>query len=87
MVNKKQEYFAEHETDRILRERFFPNREVCGVMVEVGGGTPEFLSMSKHFHESGWRTLAVEPNPMFAAAPISVVGVTDTIGGKTTIGG
>jgi hypothetical protein len=24
MVNKKQEYFAEHETDRILRERFFP---------------------------------------------------------------
>lgn len=66
MVNKKQEYFAEHETDRILRERFFPNREVSGVMVEVGGGTPDFLSMSKHFHESGWRTVAVEPNPMFA---------------------
>jgi len=66
MVNKKQEYFAEYETDRVLRERFFSNREVCGVMVEVGGGTPDFLSMSKHFHESGWRTVAVEPNPMFA---------------------
>ncbi|NDC63142.1 MAG: FkbM family methyltransferase [Planctomycetia bacterium] len=32
-------------------------------MVEVGGGTPEFLSMSKHFKDSGWRAIVVEPNP------------------------
>ena len=37
-----------------------------GVMIEVGGGTPEFLSMSKHFKDSRWRTIIIEPNLSFA---------------------
>jgi hypothetical protein len=35
-------------------------------MAEVGDGTREFLSMSKDFKESGWRTIITEPNPVFA---------------------
>ena len=62
----KPRYYAEHNTDRVIREAFFPDFKVKGVMVEVGGGTPEFLSMSKHFKESGWRTIIIEPNPFFA---------------------
>ena len=58
-------YYAEHDTDRIIRETFFPDFDRKGIMVEVGGGTPEFLSMSKHFKDSGWRTIVVEPNPAF----------------------
>lgn len=61
------QFYAEHETDRILRERYFPDTSLRGVMVEVGGGTPEFLSMSKHFRDHGWRTIVVEPNPEFVA--------------------
>ncbi len=59
-------YYAEHSTDKIIREAYFRDREYKGVVVEVGGGTPEFLSMSKHFKDSGWRSIVVEPNPMFA---------------------
>jgi len=33
--------------------------------VEVGAAGPEYLSISRHFRESGWRVLAVEPNPEF----------------------
>jgi len=60
-------YFAEHATDQKIRERYFPDFARMGVMVEVGGGTPEFLSMSKHFKDNGWRVVIVEPNPLFAS--------------------
>lgn len=59
-------YYAEFETDRVIRESFFSDFSFKGIFVEVGGASPEFLSMSKHFKESGWRTLVVEPNPHFA---------------------
>jgi FkbM family methyltransferase len=58
-------YYAEFETDKIIRENFFSDFDYKGIMVEVGGGTPEFLSMSKHFKETGWRTIVIEPNPKF----------------------
>jgi len=58
-------FYAEHNTDKIIREELFPDLSFRGVMVEVGGGTPEFLSMSRHFKESGWRTIIIEPNPEF----------------------
>ena len=58
-------YYAEFNTDKVLRESFFPNLNYKGIIVEVGGATPEFLSMSKHFKDSGWRTIIVEPNPKF----------------------
>ena len=62
----ERKYYAEYSTDKIVRERYFPNFDRPGVMVEVGGGTPDFLSMSKHFKDSGWRTIIIEPNPLFA---------------------
>lgn len=59
-------YYAEYNTDKIIREKYFPNFEYKGVLIEVGGATPEFLSMSKHFKDNGWRTIIIEPNPNFA---------------------
>lgn len=59
-------YYAEHNTDKIIRQKYFPDYNYKGLIVEVGGGTPEFLSMSKHFKDTGWRTIIFEPNPKFA---------------------
>jgi FkbM family methyltransferase len=58
-------YYAEFQTDRIIREEFFPDLSYKGLMVEVGAATPNFLSMSKHFRDSGWRCICVEPNPKY----------------------
>src|SRR5258706_9774737 len=61
------QYFAEFDTDRFIRERYFPDFGYLGTMIEVGGATPEFLSLSKHFNLNGWRTIVIEPNPKFVA--------------------
>ncbi len=58
-------YYTEHNTDRFIRENYFSNFEDKKIMVEVGAGPPDFFSMSKHFRESGWRCICVEPNPKF----------------------
>ena len=59
-------FYAEFNTDKIIREKYFQDLSYKGIIVEVGGATPEFLSMSKHFQENGWRSIIIEPNPMFA---------------------
>lgn len=61
-------YYAEEQLDQHIRETYFPNREYLGCMVEVGAGPVDFYSMSKHFIDSGWRAILVEPNPKFVAA-------------------
>ena len=58
-------YYAEFETDKYIRENFFPDYSYEGIMVDVGAGPPSFISNSKHFRNSGWRTICVEPNPKF----------------------
>ena len=58
-------FYGEHGIDKIIREKYFPDYGYKGTLVEVGGGTPEFLSMSKHFKDNNWRTVIVEPNPTF----------------------
>lgn len=58
-------FYAELNTDKIIREKYFQDLSYKGIIVEVGGATPEFLSMSKHFQENGWRSIIIEPNPMF----------------------
>jgi len=58
-------YYAENETDKYIRETYFPDFSYRGIMVEVGAGPPEWISMSKHFREEGWRCICVEPNPKF----------------------
>ena len=65
-------YYAEFNTDKIIREKYFPDYDYKGIMVEVGGATPEFLSMSKHFKDNGWRTIIIEPNPTFVQQHIDV---------------
>lgn len=58
-------YYAELNTDRYIRETFFSDLSYKGVMVEVGAGPPEFISMSKHFRDNGWRAISIDPNPKF----------------------
>lgn len=58
-------YNAEFETDKYIRETFFPDFDFKGIMVEVGAGPPVFYSMSKHFRDCGWRCICIEPNPKF----------------------
>lgn len=58
-------YYAEGQIDRIVRETFFEDYSRRGVIVEVGAAGPEYLSISRHFREAGWRVLAIEPNPAF----------------------
>jgi FkbM family methyltransferase len=58
-------FYAEHDTDRIIRDKYFPDYSYQGTIIEVGAATPTFLSMTKHFKENGWRAIHVEPNPHF----------------------
>ena len=60
-------YFAELQTDKFIRETYFPDFSFVGTMIEVGGATPDYLSMSKHFKLNGWRSIIIEPNPNFVA--------------------
>jgi hypothetical protein len=59
-------FFAEHKEDQFLRSKYFPDYSYKGTLVEVGGATPEFISVSRHFTLNKWRTVIVEPNPTFA---------------------
>ena len=59
-------FYAEDEVDKFVRNKFFPDYSYQGLFVEVGGATPEFLSMCKHFKDTGWRCIIIEPNPIFA---------------------
>jgi FkbM family methyltransferase len=58
-------YYAEFETDKYIRENFFPDFQIKGIMAEIGAGPTEFYSMSKHFRDFGWRCVCVDPNPKF----------------------
>jgi FkbM family methyltransferase len=61
------ELFYGEGADEYIRKVYFPDYAYTGTVIEVGGGTPEFLSMSRHFKINGWRAIIVEPNPAFAA--------------------
>jgi len=61
----EESFYAEYFTDKYIREKFFPNFDYKGVMVEVGAGPPEFYSSSKHFRDTGWRCICIDPNPNF----------------------
>lgn len=58
-------YYAEFQTDKFIREKFFPDFSQAKTMAEIGAGPPQFYSMSKHFRDNGWRCICVEPNPKF----------------------
>jgi FkbM family methyltransferase len=58
-------FYAEHNIDQIIREKYFTDYSYKGTILEVGAATPTYLSMTKHFKENGWRAVHVEPNPIF----------------------
>jgi len=58
-------FFAEHNFDEYIRNKFFSDYSKPGTIVEVGAATPDFISMSRHFKLNNWRTIVVEPNPHF----------------------
>ncbi len=58
-------YFGDQNIDETVRNRYFPDFSYKGTIVEVGGATPEYLSMSRHFKLNGWRAIVIEPNPTF----------------------
>ena len=58
-------FYGEMGIDEFIRNSFFPDYSYRGVYVEVGAAGPEYLSMSMHFRENGWRVIGIEPNPEF----------------------
>lgn len=58
-------FYAEHDTDKVIREKYFPDYDYKGTIVEVGAATPDLISTTKHFKENGWRAIHIEPNPDF----------------------
>ena len=56
---------VEGNIDSIVWNEFFPNQN-AGVMVEIGAGRPDFLSIGAQFRSKGWRVISIEPNPDFA---------------------
>jgi FkbM family methyltransferase len=58
-------FHGEYDTDRFIRENFYPDYDFKGVMLELGAGDPENCSLSKHFRENGWRCVCIDPNPYF----------------------
>lgn len=61
----KTKFYGEHLTDKIIREKFYPDYDYNGVMIEIGAGEPIELSLSKHFRDNGWRCICIDANPMF----------------------
>jgi hypothetical protein len=57
---------AEGNVDLIVKEALFPAVS-NGVFLDVGAARPDYLSVSASFRQAGWRVLAIEPNPVFAA--------------------
>jgi FkbM family methyltransferase len=48
----------------VMVARLFP-REYRGFYIDVGAADPVHLSVSKHFYDTGWRGVNVEPLPSF----------------------
>lgn len=59
-------FYGEDNIDKLLRKMFFPDTNYIGTLIEVGAADPSFLSTSKHFRDSGWKVISIEPNPYFA---------------------
>ena len=57
-------WYGESNTDEAIRS-YFPDFSYKGTFIEVGAAGPMFLSLSRHFKESGWTTIGIEANPEF----------------------
>ena len=59
-------WYGESNTDEKISS-YFPN-SYKGTFIEVGAAGPTFISLSRHFKESGWTTIGIEANPHFVVA-------------------
>jgi FkbM family methyltransferase len=60
-----QERIVEGDVDRLIQAAFFADFKAPGIIVDVGAARPDYLSVSSHFRDLGWRVIAIEPNPEF----------------------
>ena len=60
VANKTVSYAQNHED--ILLDRVFEHAN-SGTYVDVGANDPVFHSVTKLFHDRGWRGINIEPNP------------------------
>lgn len=56
---------AEGNVDRLVQQAFFKGDNHNKLFIDVGAARPDYLSISALFRSSGWRVIAVEPNPVF----------------------
>jgi FkbM family methyltransferase len=59
------DFHSDTLSDRFIRFRYFPDFKYKGLVVEVGGGSPDKISFSKHWRNNGWRSIVFEPNPTY----------------------
>jgi FkbM family methyltransferase len=60
-------FYDDDRHDQYLRNHFFPDHTYKGVFVDVGAADDKWLSISRHFLDSGWTVLSLEPNKHYAA--------------------
>lgn len=65
IINKNKPFYAEYDSDKFIRENYFPDYDFKGTMIELGAGPPVWFSTSKHFRDAGWRCICIDPNPKF----------------------
>ena len=65
IIEKNRPFYAEFNSDKYIRGKYFSDYSFKGTMIELGAGPPVWLSMSKHFRDNGWRCICIDPNPKF----------------------
>lgn len=58
-------WYAENNLDEFIRNNYYQDIEYKGIFVDVGIGPLVFKSNSKHFRDTGWRVIGIDPNPKF----------------------
>ncbi len=58
------EFYDSENNDKIIRDEFFTNEDYTGVFIDIGAHDDKWLSISRHFYESNWTVISVEPNPV-----------------------
>jgi FkbM family methyltransferase len=77
-------WYAENNLDEFIRNNYYKDTSYKGTFVDVGIGPTLFKSNSKHFRDTGWRVVGIDPNPkfvlqhMYAGNEIYAVACSDT---------
>ena len=58
-------FHSDSLSDEFIRNHIFTDYQYKGLVIEVGGGSPDTISFSKHWRNNGWRSIVFEPNPNY----------------------